>query len=1112
MKNKLSYARRLGALALIALSGAGARAEDIDIYQGTASSGAANLLIILDNSAAASASSTFPCSALPVNDPNKNLGFEQCGLYAAVRSLGTNTSLNGNLNLGLMYLPTGGTDGGTFVLPDPAPPPSSLQLMDGDGNGDGNGVDKMLKRIAALSLAKDKSNNNQVAQTMQEAWAFYQAKTGLSGTTYPGLASPEACTRNFVVYITLATNNQKPQDAGDRAGIALQSAAKLSGLPAQVALPGWTGASGKYKSDYSDEWAGFMYKNAGITTYSIILSDGSNPDYEQLMASMAQQGGTTATVVKIGDVDALVKALERIFRDVQATNSVFAAPVLPVSANTQGTYVNQIYMGMFRPDKTGSPRWMGNLKQYQFGVDMTDIDAPQLFLADASWGDYPVGQDANRALNAAGTGFLSTTAISFWTGKNTDNVPDAWEGFWRNVYVQQEATHGYDWEDGQVVEKGGVSQQIRLKQLTDAYALDASSSTYASTRNVFTCVGSACSATAALRNMPLKTSNTSLNDDVTGIKAGVTTLSLLARKLIDWVRGADTSAAGDTDAGPEAGSPPSGTGSKDPKITVRGSVHGDVLHSRPVVIDYGGSTGVVVFYGANDGLFRAVNGNQPPKSTKPASDSGGAYGRQPMGNCVLTGNATCAIPVTAGGVTTQVPPGGELWGFVPEEFLPRLQQLYRNSPALTLGSTNGSGKPYFFDGAPGVYYNRSTGKAYLFLSARRGGRLLYALDVSDPANPTFMWKHSNIDSGFEELGQTWSQPKVAMIKGYDDPVLIFGAGYDTSEDAEPPKADAMGRGIFVLNAVTGEQLWRAVPAADGASASCADNVCKVPGMNYAIPADITLVDRDFDGLIDRLYAADTGGNIWRVDLLRNATGARSNWGVTQLAALGGSNLDATKRKFFYPPDVVLTKTYDVVVNVTGDREHPLLSNGANAIVNRFYMIKDGKPGNNASDWTTVVDDTASNADNKPASLFRVTPDTPYDNSGSGFFVTLGNAGEKGVNAPTTVGGKVYFGTNQPLDTSSTSCKANLGDARSYAVNFLKGTTDVTKLDGGGLVPSPVFGIVTVKVDGADRQLPFLIGGGGGKGADGKSGLGAQKPVILVNPVRKRTYWYRETDR
>ncbi|MDR6535678.1 PilC/PilY family type IV pilus protein [Variovorax soli] len=1096
---------QLGALALLTLASAAVRAEDIDIYQGTSSGAAPNMLIILDNAAAASASSSFTCPSLTVNDPGKNLGFEQCGLYGAVSAIGTNKALNGNINLGLMYFPGGPTNGGTFVVPPASPAPGSLQLMDGTTTDNTKGVGKMLRRIESLSLSQDKGNNNQIAQAMQEAWAFYQGKTGLSGTTYPGLANQQACARNFVLYITLATNNQKPQDSGNMGGMALQSAEGLSALPAQLALPNWKSplspystASSKYRSDYADEWANFMYTGTsanlatpypGITTYTIILTDGSNPDYEQLMVSMANQGGGKYFLVKLGDVQALIDALGQVFNEVQAVNSVFAAPVLPVSANTQGTYLNQIYMGMFRPDADVNPRWLGNLKQYQFGVDITDPSAPQLFLADASWGTYSIGTNANRALSAAGTGFISPSAVSFWTSKSIASLPDSKGGFWLNAFKAQGASDGYDWADGQVVEKGGVSQQIRLKYLSDSYPATAATTTATTARNVYTCIGSSCSANASLSSMPFAVGNTNLTSTALGITASTVT----AANLINWVRGDDTYAAGDVAAGREGSSPP------DASITVRGSVHGDVLHSRPAVINYGGSTGVVVFYGANDGMFRAINGNQPNNTT----DSS-----KPMGNCTVS--STCALTMKdATGATTSVPPGGELWSFVPPEFYPGLQRLYQNSPTLKLGTlSTGSAKNYFFDGAPSVYQNSVTGKAYIFLSARRGGRLLYALDVSDPTNPKFMWKRSNTSTGFAELGQTWSQPKVAMIKGHANPVLIFGAGYDTNEDAEPPNTDTMGRGIFIVDAVTGDIVWQAGPG--GTGSTCTGNPCKLAEMNYAIPADVTLVDRDFDGYIDRLYAADTGGNIWRVDLQPTGTGDVSTWQATQVAALGGSS--TTKRKFFFPPDVVLTKTYDVLLDITGDREHPLLSHQATSIVNRFYMIKDTKVGMSASGWTTVRDDTSSSADVAPTALFRATNTIPYDGSLSGFFVTLAGAGEKGVNAPTTVGGLVYFGTNQPIVPSSTSCQANLGTARSYAVNFLTGASSFRTLDGGGLAPSPVFGIVTVNVGGTERKLPFLIGGGGGTGADGKSGLGAQKPVIPVKNIRKRTYWYRETDR
>src|SRR5205814_10325317 len=98
-----------------------------------------------------------------------------------------------------------------------------------------------------------------------------------------------------------------------------------------------------------------------------------------------------------------------------------------------------------------------------------------------------------------------------------------------------------------------------------------------------------------------------------------------------------------------------------------------------------------------------------------------------------------------------------------------------------------------------------------------------------------------------------------------------------------------------------------------------------------LASDVTLVNRDFDtnGLIDRMYAADLGGNIWRVDLEVAGYGAAANtigpgtWQVTMFASLGGSG--ATKRKFFFPPDIVATKNFDVILATTGDREHPMYS-------------------------------------------------------------------------------------------------------------------------------------------------------------------------------------------
>src|SRR4029078_1522165 len=64
-----------------------------------------------------------------------------------------------------------------------------------------------------------------------------------------------------------------------------------------------------------------------------------------------------------------------------------------------------------------------------------------------------------------------------------------------------------------------------------------------------------------------------------GVTAATTTGGADKNSLINWVRGQDN--VGDEQ------SPGNG-------ISIRPSVHGDVLHSRPTVINYGTGTGVVV--------------------------------------------------------------------------------------------------------------------------------------------------------------------------------------------------------------------------------------------------------------------------------------------------------------------------------------------------------------------------------------------------------------------------------------------------------------------------------------------------------------------------------------
>ena len=625
--------------------------------------------------------------------------------------------------------------------------------------------------------------------------------------------------------------------------------------------------------------------------------------------------------------------------------------------------------------------------------------------------------------------------------------------------------------------------------------------------------------------------------------------------LINWVRGIDNKE--DENKNGSA-------------TDVRASVHGDVLHSRPAVINYnrtGDNNDVFVFYGANDGMFHAVKGGQ--------SSNGGQ----------------------------------EQWAFIPVEHFGKLKRLRDQTPVISSNYPKG----YFFDGPIGVYtldansdgQLRSGGsdKVYLYAAMRRGGRMIYAFDITDPAAPKLLWKKGctqptgsgvsgGCDTGWDMIGQTWSQPQVVYVRAFPStPVLIFGAGYDAAaEDFQPcyvtsfdgtsvtgktgltpptpmstancppsgggtsTQSRSMGQGVFVVNAFTGAVLWRAGPDAAAAAAGQ-----QVSGMNYSITADLAIFRNRTNtaarpgsgtesvaaGYMDRVYAPDTGGNVWRIDL---ADADPTRWVVTKLAGLAAASASSSAtgtpaasnmRKFEFQPDVVYSSNpttnqlYDAVLLGTGDREHPFDM----VVNNRFYMLRDVNTGTLApgatpttlgeTDLFDITDGCLQNAANCPAGVTQAQAQATLDTkSGWKLLFSTNNIGEKTVSSATTAAGTVIFNTNQPKqDTvtgtsqnvgsnASNQCTSDLGTARQYGINFQNGNAQnifnnlptqyvptsgqgrFATFAGGGFLPTPV--PVVVQIGGKYYQTII-------------AGVQTTNPGGLKLQSRLRTYWYRKTD-
>jgi hypothetical protein len=829
-----------------------------------------------------------------------------------------------------------------------------------------------------------------------------------------------------------------------------------------------------------DEWARFLYQTdvssaAGkqnINTFTIdVFKDQQDVNESQLLISAAQAGGGKYFQAK--DQNAITNALRKIFSEIQSVNSVFASSSLPVSVNTQGTYLNQVFMGMFRPDGTASPRWPGNLKQYQF-----KLFNGVLKLADKN------GSDAISTT----TGFVTPCATSFWstdTGQYWNYGGATALGDCTAVTsafpVAGSTAVFSDAPDGEVVEKGGASQRLRgvyssggtLVSSSMNYQLCTGAQTPATDqcRMLKTCDGSSSTSCTAFTSFD--TSNTSINATTLNI-----TDATQVNNLINWTRGQDVD---NENANLDASLVP---------ITneMRPSVHGGVVHSQPAVIDYGGSIGTVAFYGADDGVFHAVDGNQTDTS------------------------------------------GYELWGFIAPEFYSKLNRLRTNSPAIAYPGVTGSPAPqpkdYFFDGSIGVYQNTAAGQIWIYPSMRRGGRAIYAFDVSTPSSPVLKWRKgcftndttndSVCSTGWSGIGQTWSNPHITYLNGYVDgssvqkPVLVFGGGYDQCEDTDSQTrcttTPRKGANIWFVDADTGAIL-RTYPT------------------NYSVAGDVALV-KDSNGNLTHVYATDTGGNVYRIDVgMIDTTGTTfTSWTDNTaasnilLASLSETN---QARKFLYGPAVVQTANYNALLVGSGDREHPLVTDYActdystvtgSYVTNQFYMLID-KPNVYPSPALTpssLVDVTTGTTTSATVSgVTTITNSVGPSSSTHGWRFNYGPC-EQTVNEALTIAGVTYFGTNAPSATSGGSCTANLGTANGYAVDFLTGNPDNSVRSaayvGGGMPPSPVAGVV--EVDGV--KYPFCIGCIDTTAANASALQGSK---VTINPTgsRYRAYWYREGD-
>lgn len=491
-------------------------------------------------------------------------------------------------------------------------------------------------------------------------------------------------------------------------------------------------------------------------------------------------------------------------------------------------------------------------------------------------------------------------------------------------------------------------------------------------------------------------------------------------------------------------------------------IMGDILHSRPSIVQYAtyttttssptgiGSIGdcglnkTIIYVGSNDGMLHAFK------------------------DC----------------------DGSELWGFIPPDQLPKLNNIATGSitpPSRSFYYVDGSPRTYILDanGDGQITTGASGDKAIVIFGERRGGSDYYALDVTDPANPVFLWQlniaamqtfYNGATSGNGCVyGTSFHQHECGALS-FSDPVIgkvlinvsgtptskavfFIGGGYDPLEDCRTTNtwvvscstdsysADKAGRGVFAFDVLTGAYVWEQTFNFNAKSAS--NTVTPVYyAYAYSIPSQVTVFDSNGDGYLDTLYVGNVGGFMIHVDI-SNVDPA--NWNAESIFASQDpwvSNPDQG-RKIFYPPDVTIqpgSPNFNMLFFGTGDREHPkssgfVTSTGAVAtVIDRLYAVQD----------RAAVNSPATNPPrNLITEVVNTTPMTTYSmadaTAGSvtlgsndyGWYIKLNtNFGEKVLSATAVFNKVAFYTTYVPLLSSTDPCQVELGSAYVWAVNYL----------------------------------------------------------------------------
>lgn len=400
---------------------------------------------------------------------------------------------------------------------------------------------------------------------------------------------------------------------------------------------------------------------------------------------------------------------------------------------------------------------------------------------------------------------------------------------------------------------------------------------------------------------------------------------------------------------------------------------GDIVDSSPF---YAVDT-QTLFVGANDGMLHAIDAS----------------------------NANANSTNTSGGGTEQF------------TYVPRGVSMTQLAGLADPAYATTTAKPHrFFVDGPIVVSSqtRTPGANYLIGALGRGGKGVFALDVTDPATfdaDNVLWDNTG-SSAPANMGNVIAEPLISKLNNDVTAAVVANGPNSTSGTAS----------LFILNLTTGAVIKELDTSTTG-------NGLSAP----------RAVDVNADGKVDYFFAGDLLGNLWRFNVSATST---SSWAVDKVFTATDSG--GTAQPISSAPGAARDTSTGKIWIFFGTGQYMTTADQANTDTQTYYGVivgSDGSEGGGLDRGDLQERDFAS-VDATTGERKFEAHETSVDTGMHGWFVDLDNpsgTGERVISAPLIVDTALTFSSIVPPDTSTVnSCDAG-GSGYINAIDAFSGT-------------------------------------------------------------------------